>query len=208
MQPYQEASQEINRQQAAPGKLVKGLTSTALQVGSGAAILNKIMPFFNSHIPQDLAIKGLSKVNPTLGKFVEASIDNGYTLDDVKNFISQKSDTETPKKPAKEDRNIIQQYSDQLYDFLKNEIAGGRMVLEAGARAKKNPEFQNVINKIEKDHKTSFSDILRSIFGQGEYSLPSQNPPSQVQSQSNQNASSANDKLMQMLDKFSSTLRG
>lgn len=168
MQPYQEASEEIRRQGQLPIKALKTAASIGTSVASayaGGATLSRVLPFLSNYIPQNIATKGLEKIDPRFGKFINTALSAGKSFDEIKDFIKDKAQgAEEPK----DNRNIIQQYSDQLAAFLENHIKNGRQPLEAGALAQLDPKFQKIINKIEKDHKSPWSSILQSIYGKGD----------------------------------------
>jgi DNA-binding transcriptional MerR regulator len=182
--PYQAATEETRRQAAAPLK-------TALSVGSaiagGTAIAGRVMPFLNKFVPLDLMKKGLSKVSPGIGGFIDSAVNAGYSLEDVRNFMQEKfspsQEQEEVSQSAKENRNVIEQYSPELHQFLDQEIKKGRSVLEAGAIAQNNKKFTDVIKKLSKDHKTPWSNILESVYG-------SQQAPQIQQSQQPQQSQS------------------
>lgn len=176
MQPYQTASEEIRRQTEAPGKTLKNLGAIGSSIVGGAAatgalrgVLSKVLPFFSSQIPMDLATKGLSKVDPRIGNFLNKATQAGYGLKDAFSFFKDKASqgVEEASQP-KDQRSIIEQYSPELHQFLVGEIKKGRSPFEAGAIAQLQKPFMKIIEKIQKDHKTSFSSILQSIFGGGQ----------------------------------------
>lgn len=185
MQPYQEASEEIKRQGEIPFKLGKKALSTAatvlpLAIGAGATktiaglAANKVLPLLNKYVPQDLAMKGLNKLDPRFGSFINKALENGISFDEIKDFISEKVGESEQEQP-KENRNIIQQYSDNLHHYILDLIKGGDTPIKAAINAKKflDDKFKNIIKKIEEQHKTSFENIVESIYGR-EKALPSQ----------------------------------
>jgi len=184
MQPYQEASEEIRRAGDRPANLIKKGASLGLHAASayaGGATASKILPFLSNYIPQSLAIKGLSKIDSRWGKFITAALDEGYDFDEVKDFIKKKAEgkKEEPQEQPKENRNIIEQYSPELHQFIDQEVRKGRPLIQAGAVAQNNPKFAQVIDKLQKDHKTPWSNILQSIYGgalqdQGQQQQPQQ----------------------------------
>jgi hypothetical protein len=209
MQPYQEASQEMRRQGELPIRAIKTVGS----VGAGAAlggglIVSKILPFLNRHIPTDLFLKGISKVDPRFGKFVTSALDSGSSVDEIKDFIRSKAMGEESPEVAEqstepEKKNIIAQYSDKLHQFLQNLIREGKSPVEAGAIASVQPEFKEVIKKMSKDHKATWNDILINTFGPGEkaQAQPQQEQTQQLQPQqgnSDQALLAAMQKILQM----------
>ncbi len=169
MNPYEETANEMKRQSEGPKRFAKKAigVGAALGASSFAPMLARAAPLLSQYIPENIAIKGLSKISPKFGKFVKESMDNGFDFKKVKDFIGQQ--VNESQENAKDQRNIIQQYSPELHQFLSNEISGGRPAIEAGALAQSKPEFQRIIKKLSDDHKTPFSSILESIYGGGQY---------------------------------------
>jgi len=208
MQPYQEASREIQRQQRIPGNIARGVASV-VGTGAAASLFGRVMPFLSSYIPQDLAIKGLNKVNPTIGNFVQTALGQGYAFDEVKGFLRDKFEK---KETSKDDRNIIQQYSPELHSFIDQEVRKGRKPIEAGALAQNDKRFKDIINKLIKDHKTPWSSILESIYGgegmapiqgQSQAALqPEQMQQQQMQQQGQQQPGQGQQALMSILQKL------
>ncbi len=163
MQPYQEASKEIRRQSDIPANTLKTAGVLGASALGGGAIIGRVLPLLSRLIPADLAIKGLSKVDPRIGKFIDSSLKLGNTFDDIRDFIQNKAQEGSGN--AKDNRNVIQQYSPELHEFLSGEIGKGRSALEAGSLAESNPSFKNIIKKLSEDHKAPFSSILQTVYG-------------------------------------------
>lgn len=187
MQPYQEANEEILRQKGAPFKaagkalgtaasLSSGSIGTAATLAGGSALFNKIAPFLSKHIPQDLTIKALSKIDPRLGKFVGNALKNEYTKDEISEFLKEKTSESKKKENAQENRNIIEQYSPELNQFIKQFIEKGENPLQAGARARLDKKYSDIIKNIEKDHKSDWSSILQTVYGGQDQSNQNQQP--------------------------------
>jgi len=184
--------------------MYKGAAGTVAGLGTAAGLgaslgavgmSSKILPFLSEYIPIDLAIKGISKVSPKIGNILkkgqQLGLDVKEGLDFVKGRMEQQSqpqqepqqETEPSQQPEPDKRNIIEQYSPELHNFLEKEIAGGRSPLEAAALAtldSKDNKFKKIIDKMVKDHKTSWSSIIQSVYGAG------QQAPSQPQQQQQQ----------------------
>ncbi len=90
-----------------------------------------------------------------------------------------------PPIPPKENRNIIEQYSPELHQFIDQEVKNGRDLLQAGALAQNDKRFSKIIDKLSKDHKTPWSNILQAVYGGAQQSQP-QVQPQQSQQQSGQ----------------------
>jgi|SRR5579863_5119183 len=182
MNPYAKTAEEMKRQSEGP----KRFAQTATKIGIGAAatafspLLSRAAPFLSQYIPEDLAIKGLSKISPSFGKFIQSARDKGYDFQEVKDFIGEQINQ---SQSAKESRNIIEQYSPELHQFILGEIQKGRKPIEAAALAQNDKRFGDVIKKLVKDHKAPWSQILQGIYGNGDMAQPSQpaqNPQSQA----------------------------
>ena len=189
MQPYQEAGQEAKRQSEMPYKTAR--TAGAI-LGSAAGIglpVSRVLPFLSKYIPADLAIKGLSKIDPRFGKFIEKGLKEGYDFNEIKDFIEKKAKQGSEKEPAKEGRNIIEQYSPELHQFIDQHVKVGKNPIQAGSIAQGMSQFQNIIRKLVKDHKAPWSNILESVYGgqgmaqqqQGQQQQQMQQPQQQMQ---------------------------
>src|ERR1700679_1957932 len=92
MNPYENTAREIKRQSEGPQRFAKkALTVGATAAGalSFAPLLARAAPFLSQYIPEDLALKGLSKVSPKLGKFVGDAMNSGYDFKEVKDFLGK-----------------------------------------------------------------------------------------------------------------------
>lgn len=204
MQPYQEAADQRKRQSELPMKIAKGAASvgvSALGAKAAAGIGSKILPFLSKYIPQELAIKGMSKIDPRMGKFIQKSMSEGYDYDEVKEFIGEKFE-QPQSEPAKQEKNIIEQYSPDLHQFLLGEMQSGRSPLEAGALAsldRKGKNFKKIIEKMVADHKTPWTAILQTVYGDAQGQQPSQQ---KQQPQSQQQTGQGQSALMAILQKL------
>jgi len=198
---------EIERDQRFRSNVGKGIGTAAALGGAtvSGALASKVLPFLNKYIPQDLAIKGISKVSPRLGDFLKKGQSMGLNVEEGLNFIKDKLPEQTLEKP-KENRNIIQQYSPELHEFLDQEIKKGRNPLEAGAIAQNDKRFSKIINKLSKDHKTPWSNILQSVYGQGQQAQQSNDSSTVQQQNQQQNPGSGQQALMDILNKINQRL--
>lgn len=100
-QPYQQAGEEIKRQNRVAGDLVKGAATVALGGAKyvvATAIGGKILSFLNKYIPTDMAIKGISKVSKETGKFIKSSIAQGHPAEEVLDFVKEKISPKEEKR--------------------------------------------------------------------------------------------------------------
>lgn len=186
MRPDEQAAfSEIERSQNRDKNIKKGI-KTAVGIGSaalglgaakaGSTIYSKIAPFLSEYIPVDLAMKGINKINPALGSFLQKGMKQGLNVKDGLNFIKENMQPkqEEKKESTKEKRNIIEQYSPELNQFINEEVGKGRTPIEAAALAQNDKRFKDVIGKLTKDHKTPWSNIIEGIFGKGQATQPQQ----------------------------------
>lgn len=168
MQPYQLASEESNKQSYRPLQAA-GVAAIPL---AKAAFGGKIMSLINKHIPEGLALKGLSKLDPRLGKFMALGQELGHSYDELKSFLGEKVEKGEEQQKAKDSRNIIEKESPELHQFISNEVKKGVNPIKASAAAYFGKKYEKAINNLEKQHKMKFQDIVRQIYGEEESALP------------------------------------
>jgi len=211
MQPYQEASEEINRQAGSPIRALK----TAGSLIGGTAIAGKIIPFLSRHIPGELMRKGLSKIEPRLGKFVEGALNNGYSIDDVRNFIGEKFSPkeEQTKKSQSPLQDFEKNYPD-LAQAYQNQINKGIDPQAAAAILKNSNQLSKRVNELEKAIGKNFVDYILEIYGnsqsqgQQQQAQPqSQSPMQQVQNPQQAQNQGVNPQLMQIMNGIRSAMQ-
>src|ERR1043165_7329944 len=114
--PYHSAAQETKRQAAAPIKTGAAIGGALI---AGSAIFKKVIPFLSPLIPGELMRKGLSKIKPGIGKIIDTAINNGYSLDDIRNFMTEKFDQNNIPK-NNEETNQENPVMKQAKDFETN----------------------------------------------------------------------------------------
>jgi len=195
MQPYQEASEEARRRNLSPQNAIK----------SGLDLTAKMMPLLSQYVPPLLALKGLSKLNTGVGKFVAAATKSGQQPEQIVDFIRNKvspaeanPQQEQPQQErATEQQNIIQRYAPSLYQEMKSMIDKGVNPLQAATKLKNSAGiFANSIKQIENETKADWLSIVESIFGKGDMAQPQQQ-----QAQPQQGGSDWN-QIMQMAQQF------
>lgn len=210
--PYRSASEEIQRQEGDPlNYLQKGLSISAAVGGLGGlgALSSKILPLLNSRIPESIAVKGINKINPSLGRFVESATNFGYDFEEVRNFLRNKAaEQQDEKVEPKQNRNIIQQYSPDLHEFILTEIKKGRSPLEAGALASLSDAFKSVINKLTKDYSSPFSALLETVYGPSEKKQAQPRVSSGQQDVSAQAGLDRKENTLAMMRQITEALRG
>lgn len=215
MEAYQEAAEKMRRSGEYPINLLQNLALTAAgggvaKLGSQAAskLIPGITALLNAHVPDNLSQKGLSKVDPRFGKFIQGALDAGHTYDEVRQFIGNKiQQQEQPPEAPKQNRNIIEQHSPELHQFILEQIQNGRSPLEAAALASLESTgkkgFKKIIDRITKEHKAPWSAIIETVYGgQQQQAQQPQNAPNQQQQAPGQGQQA----LMSILEKINQRL--
>ena len=173
MRPDERAhASEIERDQRFRQGVRRGI-GTAVGVASGAASA-RIMPFLSEHLPMDLAMKGLRKVAPSVADFLQKGQSAGLDIKQGIDFVKQK--LPPSEEPKQESRNLIEQHSPELHQFITQEMKKGRSHIEAGALAKIQG-FEKVIDKLKKEHKTTWEEILDAVYGNSPQSTNNSSQP-------------------------------
>lgn len=164
--PFEEHEDYMRRKEEVPGKVLrKGLALGSAAIG-GHSLISRILPLLSDKIPEEIARKGIGKVSPKLGEFVESATNLGHDFYEIRDYIRAKAseEQEGAKKPA-DSRNVIQQYSPELHQYISEEIQKGRSPIEAGALASLQGNFKNIIKKLTDDHQAPFASILETVYG-------------------------------------------
>jgi hypothetical protein len=168
MRPDEQANAaEVQRDQRMRSNVGKGV---GVAVGAASAAFGaRALPFLSEYIPTDLAMKGLQRVAPKVADFLKKGQSAGLDIKQGMDFIKSKLSTEQTTKSAQDNRNLIEKYSPELHQFIDQQIKGGRSHLEAGAIAqlgkKGGPDFKSIIDKITKDNKSTWADVLDAVYG-------------------------------------------
>lgn len=181
MNPSEKAAEEMRRQSQGPERFAKSAIGIGAAAGAApfASLLARAAPLLSQYIPENLAIKGLSKISPKFGQFIENVMGKGYDFNEVRDFLGEQvKESQAQSQPAKTDKNIIEQYSPELHDFINQQIQSGRSPLEAGWFAEQDKKFKSAIEKLKKDHKSPWSAILETVYGRGEGQSKKSNTPS------------------------------
>src|SRR6266404_2763463 len=175
MQPHQRASQSIRSGEESSLGFLKNIGLTAAgggAAGIGSKVAGKLVPaigaLISNYIPENLSIAGLTKVDPRFGKFIKGAMDQGFGYDDIRNFIGEKIDKFQSSQKEQEKKNVIEQYSPDLFKFMEQRIKEGHSPINVGSLALKDPKFSKAIKQMEKDYKSSWSNILQTVFGSPE----------------------------------------
>jgi len=213
MIPYREAGKKILEREEVPlktglalGKAAIGSAGVSAAGYAGANLMKRALPFLSKFIPESTAIKGLDKIDKRFGDFAKKALEAGYDFEEVKDFIEKKSsEKSTQKENSQENKNIIEQYSPELFQFIQDNINQGKDLMQAGALAQNDSRFANIVQKISKDHKTNWSSILQTVFG----NMPtatSQNQMVESNMQNQQGMSAGQQAIIQQLQRINQAI--
>jgi hypothetical protein len=194
------AQAEIERSEKLKKNIQTGVkTAASLGISAiGGGLTARLLPLLSEYIPTELAVKGISKISPQLGSMLNAGMASGLDIKEGLNFLKDKiSSSQTQPNQ----RSIIEQYSPELFQFLRGEIEKGRKPLEAGALAETSGKFKNAIEKMVKDHKVPFSSILQTVFG-GKENIAQKQPEAPQAAQAQQQPGQGQQALMAILQKI------
>lgn len=177
LEPYQQAGQEIQRQNLRPIKAISGAASLAGTLGSGGVIAKRILPLLSQFVPANLMRKGLEKIDPKLGRVIENALNNGYDIEEVRDFLSSKfSPTENPNEAKQETQkeeehpNItltkdLQTRYPHIVNALMKIIQQGQPPQAAAGIIKTHSQFSKDVKKIEKETGKNFVDLILELLG-------------------------------------------
>lgn len=174
MRAEQRASEEEIKRSQERDQIVKKGAGLAVGAASGLAA-SRVLPFLNDFIPVDLAIKGISKVNPKIGSFLKKGQEQGLNLKDGLDFLKQQF---SPSEEVKQS-NPLQDFETNYPDIasaLSRTIQNGQSPDAAAAILKNSSSFSRDVKKLEKEVGKNFIDYVLELFGN-----QSQQPQQQVQ---------------------------
>ncbi len=213
MQPYQEAG-DVTREsgQTALNTIKYGLAAAVGTAGSIASrsIISSITPMLSKFVPESFAKKALNKIDPRFGEFFNKAEKEGFDFDEVKEFLQSKVEKTEEPKNAKENRSIIEQYDPELHTYIKMKLGQGMNLMEAGKKSLGHSRFKSVIEKMTKDHKTSWDAILKNVFGhseKGQGEKQQLNPINEQQQQPANSSGGIDPQLAQLIEQGNSILK-
>lgn len=99
------------------------------------ALISRALPFLSKYIPFNIASKGLKKIDPRFGNFIESSVASGYTANEIMDFIRQKIGH--PEREALENKKSLRPDEKASLERLRQQerpvkAAQGALALGAG----------------------------------------------------------------------------
>jgi hypothetical protein len=120
LRPDEKASQhDIQKSHKFDKLLKKGVKSAAglATAATGIGISSKILPFLSEFIPADLALKGISKVSPKIGDFLNKGLKAGLDLKSGLDFLKEKIQ---PEEEKEDKYQPLLDKAQQMQDRLSN----------------------------------------------------------------------------------------
>ena len=90
MRPDEKTGQTIQNREHAWNKTVKKVGSNALKLGStlaGVGIAPRLLPFLSEFIAPEIALKGITKISPKLGEFLNKGMNQGMALSEGLQYL-------------------------------------------------------------------------------------------------------------------------
>ncbi len=162
---------EIGKAQDRDSLLKKGVKTalSAIPIAGTAAISSKIAPFLSQYINPETALKGISKISPKMGEFLQKGISMGLPLEEGLDYIkdrmnSPKEEAKKEKSNKKQNLNELGQFSPELQQFVETKIQEGKSPDHAAALAMNQAEHSDLVRGIEKKTKKRFTAFVREIY--------------------------------------------
>jgi len=208
LRPDEEAMySEIGRTQDFDRRLksgAKNALSAATAATGAAALSSRISPFLSQYITPDLAIKGISKISPKMGEFLQKGMSMGLPIQEGLDYIRDnlnpaKEDIEN-KQPNQE-LNELGQFSPELQQFIEQQIQAGKSPDHAAALAGSEKGLHEIVKGIEKKINMPFTKFVRELYEGKAVQQQSQEAQGQPQQQPQQQGQGAQ-ALMSILQKI------
>lgn len=83
------SEEKIRSARESDSRLRQGASAIAgIATAAGATgIASRVMPFLSKYIPSDLALKGINKVAPNIGKYLKKGMEKGLNIQDGLDFV-------------------------------------------------------------------------------------------------------------------------
>lgn len=163
----QVAENEIEKAKKGDERIKSGLNlaaSAATGIVGGQMAL-KVLPFLSEYIPLEVAKKGIDKIAPKIGKFLDNGVAHGLSLQSGLDFLKGEFIPEEGKKMKEEKKkNEIGKVSQDLQDFIEQQVQSGKSPDYAAALAMFKPEFLDITRQIEKQTGKPFTASIRELY--------------------------------------------
>lgn len=149
-------------------KFHEGIKSVG-KMGLNLAMATRMAPFLSQYITPDIALKGISKINPKIGSFLKKGMETGLPIKEGLEFLKTKIDNtidESEKKPAPKslfDEFLGATEPSTLSEGQQAQLAFLRNIteqLEAKGIGKDNPALKRIRKKVKDVIEGKVSEVL------------------------------------------------
>lgn len=202
MRPDELAAQKDIERSSNWDKGIKGVAKTAAAAGMGVAG-SRLLPLLGEFVPMELAMKGINKIAPKVGDFLQRGQKAGLDLRDGFDFIKNQIEKSSERKEERESKsNPFQNFENEFPRLSEalNKIVEQGQPAEAAAAILKNASWaKSDINKLEKNVGKNFVDFVKEMFGspQNQTVRQPQQMSSQVMQEIGMNPMSSNQMMGQ-----------
>lgn len=164
-----------SQRQIQEAKKSYGLIKSGIGLATGSALFNKITPLLNNLVPSSLAIKGLQKIDKRLGDFVSQGLENGFTSENILDFLRSKfspvqeaKQEEVAETSSQQQQNPLQEFETNFPDIaraLAATMQNGQSPEASAAILKSSTPFSKKIKDLEKKIGKNFVDYIIELFG-------------------------------------------
>jgi uncharacterized alpha-E superfamily protein len=192
LRPDEKASlKQVQNSKENLGLLKKGIGLATAATGFAGA--NRILPFLDKLVPSSLAIQGLKKVDKRIGTFIDRTLENGFSADNVLGFLRDQFNPSQTNQSNQQTQqaNPLQEFETNYPDIaqaLQGYIQQGQSPDAAAAILKSSTPFGKKIQDLEKSVGKNFIDYVLELFG---------NPQQQISQQPQQAAPQAQQQMQQ-----------
>lgn len=206
---------QIEKSRGRDQAVKSGLKAAASALtGAGAiGLSSKIAPFLSQYISPEIAVKGISKVSPKIGEFLQKGMAMGLPVQEGLDFVKEnlggvKQDIKKGSGPK--NINVLGQFSPELQQFVEEKIQSGKSPDHAAALAMNQAELSDIVRGVEAKTKKRFTEFVREIYegkavDQGQSQAALQNPSQGMQAPQQQQGGNVSDQdLMSAFQKIMS----
>lgn len=154
-----------------PKKIAKNALSigaSAIGIGSlgiGKDMIKRLLPFLNQSLPEEIAVKGISKINGKFGKFIEEGIKKGLPASGAIDYLRREAADTPLGKELKAYREQLAKDSPALQKF-KKELGGEEHFLRGRKGEMEQLEAKRVMQERSQADKLERQKIQGSKQGQ------------------------------------------
>lgn len=165
---------------------------TVGKMGLNLAMATRMAPFLSQYITPDIALKGISKINPKVGSFLKKGMETGLPIKEGLEFLKGKIDNTIDESKVKSGpKSLFDEFlgatePSTLSEGQQAQLAFLRNVteqLEAKGVGKDNPALKRIRKKVKDVIEGKVSEVLGQAMAmqpQKGQQMPETQPPQQM----------------------------